>query len=94
MMRQFANNAWPILTGPIVVFAPHKNPFHISNVPIKKCAGNWLTSNRCAGNRDGPLIFHKRDGPPNVNGSSGGTGPPEIFSSGFSPPRIKSQPMD
>ena len=46
------------------------------------------------GNRDGPLIFHMRDGPPNVTGPPGGTGPPEIFSEGTGPPETTGLSME
>jgi len=46
------------------------------------------------GNRDGPLIFHLRDGPPNVNGPPGGTGPPESYACGTGPPKSTGPPME
>ncbi len=49
---------------------------------------------RKTGNRDGPLIFHMRDGPPNVTGPPGGTGPPDVFSGGTGPPKTASPPME
>ena len=78
LIRQFDSKSWPISTGPVVVFAQQIN----------------ILIGKFSGNRDGPLIFYMRDGPPNVNGPMGGTGPPEIFSSGFSPPKIKGQLME
>jgi len=49
---------------------------------------------RKTGNRDGPLIFHMRDGPPNVTGPPGGTGPPAIYKSGTGPPKTTGPPME
>lgn len=89
--RQFDIRSWPILTGPIVVFARGKN--------VMKSTGKTTAGYGSARSRDGPIIYHMRDGPPNVTGppvGTGpfGTGPPEIISSGFSPPGIKGQPME
>jgi len=47
-----------------------------------------------AGNRDGPLIFHMRDGPPDITGPPRGTGPPEIISCATGPPKTTGPPMD
>lgn len=70
LTRQFDTHvnakAWPIITGPIVVCAYRKN--------VMK--NNIRRSSR---NRDGPLIFQMRDGPPNVTGPPGGTGPPDFL---------------
>ena len=49
---------------------------------------------RSAGNRDGPLIFHMRDGPPHVTGPPGGTGPPDKLSGSTGPPQTKDPPME
>ena len=78
LIRQFDSESWPISTGSVVVSAQQIN----------------ILIGKFSGNRDGPLIFHMRDGPQNVNGPMGGTGPPEIFSSGFTPPRTLSHPME
>ena len=43
--------------------------------------------------RDGPIIYHMRDGPPNVTGPPGGTGPPR-HTSGSSPPQTTGPPME
>jgi len=47
-----------------------------------------------AGNRDGPLIFHMRDGPSNVTGPPRGSDPPEKIAGGADPPKVKCPPMD
>jgi len=78
IIRQFDFKSWPISTGSVVVSAQQINTL------IGKFSGN----------RDGPLISHTRDGPPNVTGPPGGTEPPDIFFSGFSPPKIKGQLME
>jgi hypothetical protein len=84
-IRQLDFKSWPISSGPIVVFAPciftNKK---IMNIIIRKSTGN----------RDGPLIFHMRDGPPTDNGPPGGTGPPDIYSSGTGPPKTTGPPME
>ena len=46
-----------------------------------------------AHSRDGPLIFHMRDGPPNVTGPPGGTGPPR-YKSDSGPPQTTGPPME
>ena len=84
-IRQFDCETWPITTGPVVVSSP--NDF-INKNTMTKIIGQF------AGNRDGPLIFHMRDGPPNVTGLPCGTGPPEIVISGSGPPNRKGQPME
>ena len=49
----------------------------------KFISNQWLVNNEplvVLGNckkRDGPIIFHRRDGPLFVTGPPGGTGPPE-----------------
>jgi hypothetical protein len=43
--------------------------------------------------RDGPLIFHMRDGPPNVTGPPGGTGPPR-YTTASGPPKTRCPPME
>jgi len=48
---------------------------------------------KSAGNRDGPLIFHMRDGPPKVTGPPGGTGPP-LTATGSGPPKTTGPPME
>ncbi len=45
-------------------------------------------------NRDGPLIFHMRDGPPIVTGPPGGTGPPLDIKGGSGPPKTTGPPME
>ena len=70
LIRRSENKTWPVVSGPVVVSAPDN--FMNNNTMIN-------IIRRFAGNRDGPLIFHMRDGPPRVNGPPGGTGPPEIF---------------
>ena len=84
-IRQSDYETWPVIIGPIVVFAP-------DNLVIKNNMINIIR--QFAGNRDGPLIFHMRDGPPRINGPPGGTGPPEMFSSGSGPPKITGPPME
>jgi len=80
LTRQFEKKAGPVMTGSIVVSACMR----------------FILSQFCywAGNRDGPLIFHMRDGPPNVTGPPGGTGPPDIYSSGTGPPKTTGPPME
>ncbi len=83
-IRQFDERSWPILTGPLVVYAPVVFSYRkIMNNIFRKTAGN----------RDGPLIFHMRDGPPNVTGPPGGTGPPR-FLTGSAPPEKTGPPME
>lgn len=88
-IRQFDKHVnakpWPILTGPIVVFVRDKNMMKSSN---KITAGFGS-----AHSRDGPTIFHMRDGPPNVTGPSGGTDPPR-FTSESGPPKTTGPPME
>ena len=83
--RQFDKKSWPIFTGPIVVFTHGKNDLKSTE---KITAGFGFA--HC---RDGPIIFHMRDGPPNVTGPPGGTGPPR-FTSGSSPPQTTGPPME
>lgn len=85
LIRQSENKTWPIVSGPVVVSAP--DDFMNKNTMIS-------IIRRFAGNRDGPLIFHMRDGPPHVTGPPRGTGPPEIFSSGTGPPKTTGPPME
>jgi len=80
LTRQFDVQAGPKMTGSIVVSAQMKIILN------RSCYG--------VGNRDGPLIFHMRDGPPNVTGPPGGTGPPEDFSSATGPPKTTGPPME
>jgi len=68
------------MTGPIVV--PAQMKIILSRIY------------RGTGNRDGPLIFHMRDGPPNGTGPPCGTGPPEVYSSATGPPKITGPPME
>jgi len=87
-IRQFDKQVnaftWPILTGPIVVFTP-------VFISYRKIMNNIFR--KSAGNRDGPLIFHMRDGPPHVTGPPGGTGPPR-YSSSSGPPQTTDPPME
>ena len=83
--RQFDIRSWPILTGPIVVFARGKN--------VMKSTEKITAGFGSAHSRDGPIIFHMRDGPPNVTGPPGGTGPPR-FTTGSSPPQTTGPPME
>ncbi len=85
LIRQFDLKSWPILTGPIVVIAHRKN--------VMKNVAKTAAGHGSAHSRDGPIIFHMRDGPPNVTGPPGGTGPP-IFSTGSSPPKTTGPPME
>jgi hypothetical protein len=89
LIRQFEKHVnakpWPILTGPIVVFAHGKN--------VMKSTEKIAAGHGSAHSRDGPIIFHMRDGPPNVTGPPGGTGPPR-FSSESGPPKTTDQPME
>ncbi len=80
LTRQFDVQARPKMTGSIVVSAQMKN------IVRQSCYG--------AGNRDGPLIYHMRDGPPNETGPPGGTGPPEKDTSGSGPPKTTGPPME
>ncbi|PCI08223.1 MAG: hypothetical protein COB77_02830 [Gammaproteobacteria bacterium] len=84
LSRQYGVYVWPNMIGSIVVSVPMKN--------ILTMTRRWAGSCR-VGNRDGPLIFHMRDGPPNVNGPSGGTGPPAIMKGGTGPPLKTGPPM-
>jgi len=79
MTRQFDVQTGPKMTGPIVVSAQME--IILSRIY------------RGAGNRDGPLIFHMRDGPPNGTGPPCGTGPPEVYSSATGPPKTTGPPM-
>ena len=83
--RQFDYRSWPIPTGPIVVFAHGKN--------VMKSAGEITAGYGLAHSRDGPIIFHMRDGPPNVTGPPGGTGPPK-YESVSGPPQTTGPPME
>lgn len=85
LIRQSDLKSWPITTGPIVVFAHRKNAM--------KNATKIVAGHGSVHSRDGPLIFHMRDGPPNVTGPPGGTGPPR-FSTGSSPPKTTGPPME
>jgi hypothetical protein len=82
--RQLNRNLWPILTGPLVVFSP-------AVFSYRKIMNNIFR--KSAGNRDGPLIFHLRDGPPNVTGPPGGTGTPRLLSDP-GPPESTGPPME
>ena len=83
--RQFYVTSWPVFTGPIVVYAHGKN--------VMKSTDKTTAGFGSAHSRDGPLIFHMRDGPPNVTGPPGGTGPPRYLSvSG--PPQTTGPPME
>jgi len=86
--RQFEQHShaksWPILTGSVVVFK-----FVVFS--YRKIMNNIFR--KSAGNRDGPLIFHMRDGPPRVTGPPGGTGPPRYLSSSGSP-KTTGPPME
>jgi hypothetical protein len=84
-IRQSEFYSWPNTTGPVVVFTGNKN---ILNKSTKTAAG--YSPAHC---RDGPLIFHMRDGPPNVTGPPGGTGPPKYIT-GSSPPKTTGPPLD
>ena len=89
LIRQSDTGLWPISTGPIVVFAHGKNAIK----KITKLAAGYGTAH----SRDGPIIFHMRDGPPNVTGPPGGTGPPRhlcFLASGLSPPKSTGPPME
>ncbi len=83
--KQLDYKSWPISTGPIVVFAYGKNV--VKN--IKKIAAGHASAH----SRDGPIIFHMRDGPPNVTGPPGGTGPPR-YSSSPGPPTTTDPPTE
>lgn len=80
-IRQFEMNTWPTSSGPIVVFTHDKS---LMNNLVR----------RSAGNRDGPLIFHMRDGPPHVTGPPGGSIPADNFLAGTGPPKTTGPPMD
>jgi hypothetical protein len=83
--RQSDIRTWPIFTGPIVVFAHDKNDM--------KSTGKIAAGYSSAHSRDGPIIYHMRDGPPNVTGPPGGTGPPR-YETGSSPPQTTGPPME
>jgi len=85
LIRQLDYKSWPTLTGPVVVFAHEKNV--MKNI-TKIAAGHGS-----AHSRDGPIIFHMRDGPPNVTGPPGGTGSPR-FMSESDPPKTTDPPME
>ncbi|MBE9564928.1 MAG: hypothetical protein IMF17_06755 [Proteobacteria bacterium] len=53
-----------------------------------------LAGHASAHSRDGPIIFHMRDGPPSILGPPGGTGPPDIYVSGTGPPKTTGPPME
>lgn len=77
--RQFDVTSWPTLLGPIVVLCDKNNT-------VKSINKNHT------GNRDGPLIFHMRDGSPSDTDPPCGTGPPIL--SGTGPPKITGPPME
>ncbi|MBL4712682.1 MAG: hypothetical protein JKX75_09355 [Gammaproteobacteria bacterium] len=85
LTRQYGVYTWPKEIGPFVVSACMK----VISIRIR----NGLGSRR-VGNRDGPLIFHMRDGPPNVTGPPGGTGPPAMNTGGTGPPQKTGPPME
>ena len=83
--RQIGARSWSITGGPFVVCA--------FRILLKKNTEKQATG--CfASSRDGPPAFHMRDGPPQVTGSSGGTGPPDELSGSTGPPPTKDPPMD
>jgi len=82
--RQFDDESWPILTGPLVVYKP-------AVFSYRKIMNNIFR--KSSGNRDGPFVFKMRDGPPHVTGPPGGTGPPR-FITGPAPPKITGPPME
>jgi len=89
LIRQAGDRSWPISTGPVVVFAYGKN---VMNNPKKMVVGHQSVHSR-----DGPLIFHLRDGPPNVTGPPGGTGPPpgiNELAGATGPPGTTGPPME
>ncbi|VAW55200.1 hypothetical protein MNBD_GAMMA06-24 [hydrothermal vent metagenome] len=83
--RQFDCNSWLIFTGPIVVFAHKKN--------VMKNTTKIAAGHASAYSRDGPIIFHMRDGPPHVTGPPGGTDSPR-FTSESGPPKTTGPPME
>jgi len=85
LIRQSDLKSWPITTGPIVVFAYENNVM----INMKKTAAGHASAH----SRDGPIIFHMRDGPPNVTGPPGGTGPPK-YQSDSGPPQTTGPPME
>ncbi len=76
--RQFVSYKGPVSSGSVVVFGFDEN---IVNKLIKVMTG--FSSVHC---RDGPTIFHVRDGPPSITGPPGGTGPSR-FSAESGPPK-------
>ncbi len=86
-IRQFSQHVnaqiWPVFTGSIVVLSHEKNTVEQL---IKIAAGHAFT-HVFAYSRDGPIIFHMRDGPPDV------TGPPR-FMSESGPPKTTGPPME
>ena len=71
--RQFECKTWPISTGPIVVFAQGKSSVKSTIIFAKERDFSY--------SRDGPIIFHMRDGPPDI------TGPPGAIRQTCGPPR-------
>lgn len=80
LKRQSAVRIGSISDGPEVVYARWKK------ISIEMDFANGKS-------RDGPLIFHMRDGPPGVAGPSGGTGPPAM-NTGSGPPQSTDPPME
>jgi len=70
--RQFVSFLGSVFTGPliisVVVFAHEKNNMKIITIIMAGFSSAF--------SRDGPIIFHMRDGPPSITGSPGGTDPP------------------
>ena len=87
--RQSVTQIWPVSTGPLVVLSR----MFFFGQDLMNEANRKLAAHESAYSRDGPLIFHMRDGPPNVTGPPGGTGPP-LFTSGSAPPKITGPPME
>ncbi len=84
LTRQSDLKSWPITTGPIVVFAYENNVM----INMTKTAAGHASAH----SRDGPIIFHMRDGPPNVTDTPGGT-EPQKYQSDSGPTKTKGPPM-
>jgi hypothetical protein len=91
MQRQYTKAACdfrPILPGPFAVFVHVKNMAGLTgNMNINYDAGNPDTYSR-----DGPLIFHTRDGPFQATGPPGGEAP--LIICGHGPPKKTGPPME
>jgi len=92
--RQFEESPWSVTTWPFIVLdgSEIRVTKDMKSSTQRYADRKHLAANRCR-NRDGPLIFHKRDGPPRMTGPPGGTGPP-VDTSGNGPPKKTGPPME